>query len=290
MDREKNGEIKINKKMRLWNKYRRYIIGLGGVLVILLLISLLSKGCNKSNAGEEKTQTTVAASENSTEATAAGNTESQAATSQTPAETQAATVAANKVYSTAKIVAKEDITSAAFYDNSVFLGDAIVNGIGYYKYLGADKIFGDTNTTTDKATSYIDAITAKAPQKVFIMLGINDLNYGSKNTDAIAASYASLISAIKTKLPAAKIYVISVLPITKDYEAKSGVYIRKANLEALNNKLKGMVTTSGFDYLDLTTAFQDSTGYLNTAVTGNGLNLTSTYYGFLLNTIADMLK
>ena len=122
------------------------------------------------------------------------------------------------------------------------------------------------------------------------MLCINDLNYESRSVDAIATSYATLIGQIKAKLPSAKIYILSVLPITQAYESKASIYIRKANLDQLNNKLKGMVTTSGFDYLDLATPFQSSTGYLNESVTSNGLSINNDYYGFMLNTIADMLK
>jgi len=283
-------DIRINKKMRLWNKYRNYIIGFAGIIAIVFLGVLVYNGCGRS--GSEESKNVTVADEIISSTKDSNNQTTQAAIEQTKATTQTATQTAigNKVYTTTKVLVKEDFTTASFYDNSVFLGDTIVSGIGFFGRLPSNKIIADTNLTTDKALGNVDQLVSYAPQKVFIMLGINDLNYESRSVDAIATSYATLIGQIKAKLPSAKIYILSVLPITQAYESKASIYIRKANLDQLNNKLKGMVTTSGFDYLDLATPFQSSTGYLNESVTSNGLSINNDYYGFMLNTIADMLK
>lgn len=287
---QKNSDIRINKKMRLWNKYKNYIIGFGGILVVVLLALLVLKGCGKNTDESKNTTSDI----NNT--TISNNGTSQAVTNQTKSADQTTTqaitqpVAANKVYTTNKVVSKEDFTASSFYDNSVFLGDSIVSGIGYYGFLPTNKIIADTNLTTDKAINKVDELASTSPQKAFIMLGINDLNYGTRGVDTIATNYEALIRQIKAKLPSAKIYIISVLPITQTYEAKTTVYIRKANLDQLNNKLKAMVASSGVDYLEIATAFQSSSGYLTDSVTNNGLNISNDYYGFLLNTIAEMLK
>jgi len=283
-------DIRINKKMRLWNKYKNYIIGCAGILVVVLFVILVTKGCGRSGSDEVKDATVGNEITSSTKDS--DNQTTQSAINQTQSTTQSATQAAaiNKIYTTTKVLAKEDFKTSSFYDNSVFLGDFIVSGIEYYGFLGKNKVIADTNLTLDKALGNVDQLVSYAPQKVFIMLGINDLNYESRGADAIAASYATLIGQIKAKLPTAKIYILSVLPITQSFESKANVYIRKANLDQLNTKLKGMIGTSGFDYLEVSTPFQSSTGYLNESVTSNGLNISSDYYGFLLNTIADMLK
>jgi len=283
-------DIRINKKMRLWNKYKNCVIGFAGIIAVLFLVILVFRGCGKTGSNENKdgkgTNQIIASLKDSSIQT------TQSVTEQTDSTTQPTTLAAsvNKIYTTTKVLAKEDFTASSFYDNSVFLGDFIVSGIEYYGFLGKNKVISDTNLTTDKALNNVDQLVSYAPQKVFIMLGINDLNYGVRGIDTIASNYATLIGQIKAKLPSAKIYILSVLPITQSYEAKTNVYIRKANLDQLNSKLKEMVLTSGVDYIDLSTPFQSSTGYLNESVTSNGLNISSDYYGFLLNTIADMLK
>lgn len=291
MDNQKNTDIRINKRMRMWNRYRNLVIGFGGILVLILVITIIFKGCDRASSSTKEKESTTAATK--TEETVTNATNSNSITNQILGGTQAGTQAAqvtNKVYTTTKTLAKEDITSAEFFSRSIFLGDAIANGIEYYGFLGDDRVISATNMTTDKATDYVAEVVAAAPEKVFIMLGINDLNYGARTTDTIASNYAKLIEEIKSKLPGAKIYIVSVLPITKEYESKANVYIRKTNLDDLNNKLKGLVNSSGVDFIDAAPVFSDATGYLNSGATSNGLNITSGYYGFLLNTIADMLK
>ena len=204
--------------------------------------------------------------------------------------TQAATQAAGGVVSTTKTAAAEDFTSEASYSKSVFIGDTIVSGMEYYKYLGSDKIIADTNLTASKAADKVSQLASSNPEKVYIMLGLNDLNYNSKTVDSIAQDFASLITQIKQTVPAAKIYLVSVTPITKACESKSSIYITMSNVEALNAKLKEVAATSGATFTDINSAFQDSSGYLNSAVTGNGYNLKNEYYGFLLNTLAEMTK
>ena len=283
-------DIRINKKMRLWNKYKNYIIGFVGLFAVVFLVIFMVNGGGKS--GTDDSMKATVSDEVSTSTKDSANQSTQAATNQTKSTTQATTQSSsvNKVYTTTKVLAKEEFTTASFYDNSVFLGDFIVSGIEYYGFLGKNKVIADTNLTTDKALANIDQLASYAPQKVFIMLGINDLNYGVRGVDTIVDNYATLIAQIKAKLPSAKIYILSVLPITQAYESKANVYIRKANLDQLNSKLKEIVTTSGVDYLEVGIPFQNSTGYLNENVTSNGLNISNDYYGFLLNTIADMLK
>lgn len=282
MGLDKNSEIKINKKMRNWNKYKHYIIGGVAILILAILATVIFKSCSKNDTEQQTTESIQITTAASTTATT---------TAATVAATEATTQAtAKSLYTTTKTVTKEEFTQADFYSNSVFFGDALVNGIEYYKLLGPDKVVYDVNLTTDKAIKYVDDVVSYSPSKVFLMLGINDLNYGTRSTATIVENYQTLVNDIHTKLPSAQIYIVSVLPITKSYESKTTVYIKKAGIDDLNTQLKTMAGKSNVNYIDIATAFQDGTGYLDSSVTGNGLNISSTYYGFMLNTIAEMLK
>lgn len=282
----KSSDIRINKKMRFWNKYKNYIMAATGILVIIFFFVVILKGCGKEKGSENQN------TENQTTVSSTSDTTAQSPSkSATDISTQAATKAqVNRVYTTTKTLAKEDFNAASFFENSVFLGDAVVNGIGYYGYIGTNRVISDTNLTTDKAVNYVDQVASVSPQNIFIMVGINDLNYGTRGVDTIVDNYTTLVNQLRTKLPNSKIYILSVLPITQSFESKSNVYIRKANLEALNNKLKTLISISNVNYVDLSPVFQNSAGYLNDNVTNNGVNISNDYYGFLLNTIADMLK
>lgn len=276
----KNANIRINKKVRYWNKYKYFV---GGAVVIIIFFIFILKGCNKNNSDNSNTQVTFHISDSTTQSS--DQTKSGANSSTAQAATQASV---NRVYTTTKKVAKEDFTAASFYDNAVFLGDTVANGISYYNFLSGNKIISDINLTIDKAYGNLDQLAQTSPQKVFLMIGINDLNHGSKSVDSIFDSYSSLVNQIKAKLPNANIYVVSVMPISQSLESKT--YIRKANIDALNNKLKTLISVPGVNFLDLAPAFQTESGYINDNVTGNGLSINYDYYGFLLNTIADMLK
>ena len=195
------------------------------------------------------------------------------------------------MYTSTKTIAKEEFTKSDFYSTSVFFGDSIVNGIEYYNHLGPDKVVSDVNVTTDKATKYISDVVMYNPSKVFVMIGINDLNYGTRSTETIVSNYKALVSELHTKLPSAEIYIVSVLPITKAYESKTTVYIKNTAIDSLNTQLKTMVeNVDSVSFVDIAPSFKDSAGYLDSNATSNGLNLTNAYYGFMLNTIAELVK
>lgn len=283
-------DIKLNKKMRTWNKYKNYIFGGIAIIVLVVIVAFSVRSCANDKKQEEESLYSKP-SMGPLQVTQGADTQTQTqASTEVQTTTQAATQAAGGVVSTTKTAAAEDFTSEASYSKSVFIGDTIVSGMEYYKYLGSDKIIADTNLTASKAADKVSQLASSNPEKVYIMLGLNDLNYNSKTVDSIAQDFASLITQIKQTVPAAKIYLVSVTPITKACESKSNIYITMSNVEALNTKLKEVAATSGVTFTDINSAFQDSSGYLNSAVTGNGYNLKNEYYGFLLNTLAEMTK
>lgn len=279
-------EIRINKRMRKWNKYKNYVFSGIGILVALIVLVTSVKSCAKHQREEEESlyskpsmgalQVTGEASDNSQQA---------------PSEEQTPAVSKNMVLTTTRTATSESFTEEAFFENSVFVGDAIASGISYYKFLNSANVVSDNNLTASKAADKVKDITDKNPQKVFIMLGINDLNYNTKTPDTIAGDFVDLINQIRQALPSTNIYVVSVTPVTKSFESKSSTYVKMSNVEALNAKLKEMATSSNnFYFVDINSALQDSSGYMNSDITGNGYGLKSTYYGFLLNTIAEMAK
>ncbi|HBH93062.1 MAG TPA: hypothetical protein DDX70_07705 [Bacteroides sp.] len=282
-------DIKLNKKMRTWNKYKNYIFGGIAIIILVVIVAFSVRSCANDKKQEEESLYSKP-SMGPLQVTQGADTQTQTQASTEVQTTQAATQAAGGVVSTTKTAAAEDFTSEASYSKSVFIGDTIVSGMEYYKYLGSDKIIADTNLTASKAADKVSQLASSNPEKVYIMLGLNDLNYNSKTVDSIAQDFASLITQIKQTVPAAKIYLVSVTPITKACESKSSIYITMSNVEALNAKLKEVAATSGATFTDINSAFQDSSGYLNSAVTGNGYNLKNEYYGFLLNTLAEMTK
>ena len=299
---EDRGPIRINKKMRVWNKYKNFVIGGAIILVIVLIVVISVNSCAKAHREDQEQlygtiqtgalQVTTAAAVPGQDTTQAAGQDAAQSAGQDTTQTTAATQADNSglVLTTTKKAAREDFTSEDSYANAVFIGDAIAEGISYYGHLDSNHVVADSNMTTTKAINRVSEVAAQKPDKVYIMMGLNDLNYNNKTVDSIAESYEELVAELKSELPSARIYVIAVTPITKSCEDKTSINITMTNVEALNQKLKTMAGTSGAFFVDMNPALQDASGYLNSDVTSNGLNLVNGYYGFLLNAIAELTK
>ena len=260
---EEKNKIVLNRKMRLWNKYKKPVIGVILAVVVIAVVAIVLKLCSIGKPVEDKattlannnnnnndiiiTQSSIEMSNNET--TSAADTESTTS-AVTESTTSSTTSAAQVSGGVARITTKAEIqeyTSRSNYDDAVFFGDMIVSGIGEYGYLDTSRIFSDNNLTTDKALNSVSSVTAANPSKV---------------------------------------YVVSLLPITQSFEAKSNVKITQAAIDEANSTLAARATEYGMTFIDIADAFKDESGYLNTDVSTGGYNLNHNYYPFFLNNIS----
>ena len=168
------------------------------------------------------------------------------------------------------------------------LGDFIAGGMSYYGYLSDSQVVSDDNMTTRKAADYIDSVASANPKKVVIMLGLNDANYGTMSGETIGDNISEVVSSVKSKCPSAKIYVVSVLPVTYAFEGRSSV--EQSVLDTINTQLESKAASMNVTYIDIANSYKDESGYLKGDCTGNGCNLNNGYYPFLLNNIAKAFK
>lgn len=132
------------------------------------------------------------------------------------------------------------------------------------------------------------------PNKVFLMVGINDLLCNLRfwphgYTIPINKSYDLLIDLIKTNLPKATTYLMSVLPVNlgllnEDYKNKANQMVRLLNQNIQETAKKYFV-----EYLDLTMAFIDSKQELNTEYTKDGIHLNDKGYQVWFDCIKALL-
>lgn len=294
MDLKKNNqetgknEIKLNRKMRLWHKYKNYCITGGGLLAVLLVCIIVFKACSGSKAPspQPSTQaaTTLAAQEETTTAASGGQEETTTA--------QQTAAPGGRVYTVSGKAAEQEFSSKDAFANAVFLGDSIISGISYYGYLDDSQVISDGNMTSDKAIDYVDQVlsASAAAEKVFIMVGLNDANYGTRGADAVAGYIGQVVSRIKEARPALKVYVISVLPVSQSFEAKANIKVRQSLLDEINQKLSEQIPALDAGFIDISGAYKDGTGYLNPSFTGNGSSINNAYYPFLLNGIAGAVS
>lgn len=299
---EEKNKIVLNRKMRLWNKYKKPVIGVILAVVVIAVVAIVLKLCSIGKPVEDKattlannnnnnndiiiTQSSIEMSNNET--TSAADTESTTS-AVTESTTSSTTSAAQVSGGVARITTKAEIqeyTSRSNYDDAVFFGDMIVSGIGEYGYLDTSRIFSDNNLTTDKALNSVSSVAVANPSKVYVLVGLNDLNYGTRSGENVAERIGSIVKSLKEAIPSAKVYVVSLLPITQSFEAKSNVKITQAAIDEANSTLAARATEYGMTFIDIADAFKDESGYLNTDVSTGGYNLNHNYYPFFLNNIS----
>ena len=102
-----------------------------------------------------------------------------------------------------------------------------------------------------------DCALVTGADKVFVMLGINDL--GLYGIDDTLKNFKTLLLNINSKSPGAKIYVQSVTPMIdgKEYESLPNEMIRE-----FNSKLKAACDASEIPYLDIYGVVADEEGFL----------------------------
>ena len=267
-------KISLNRKKRMWNRYRNYIAGLAVVVVAVIIFAIVLKSCSNKNSGRQ----------DDTKATTPSVQESKESRENVTEQTTAA--AAGRTLSVSGTPEAVDYTSSSAYSKAVFIGDFVVSGISQFGFLPDAQVIASNSMTSDKLTGYLDSIVSQSPDSVYIMVGINDLNYGSRSVDDIYKYEKEFIEAVKSAVPTANVYVLSVLPVSQRFESSSKV--KQANIDSLNSKFSENAASLGITYIDVASVYKDGSGYFGSSYTDSGYNLKSGYYAFLLNGIAGV--
>jgi len=165
----------------------------------------------------------------------------------------------------------------------LFLGDSLTE-YGNWRELfpGLDiRNRGIAGDTTDGVLHRLDGITALNPDKIFLMIGINDLLMG-RTPKRILANYKEILSVLKRELPRAEVYVQSLLPVEKMENVSDGII-------DLNGGLKRLADENGCNYINLFTPFSDPTVGINPDYTDDGLHLTPEGYAAWKREIREYL-
>lgn len=291
-DKETKPEIKLNRKMRMWNKYKIFCIIAAVILVVVIVVVAAVKGitggknkqvAEKPTPSQKQSQTYVPEA-----TTAAGVT---TAAEQTTKQEETTTTQAAPSGSGLKLSGSAEaveFTKKDYYSDSVFMGDSVISGIESYGYL--DNVVGNVNATSGKLESYVSEAMKSNPSKVFIMVGHNDANYGTIKEESLASNITDIVEEIHKKKSSTKVYVLSITPITTAYEKRTSTNVKQSYIDKANSLIEENASSGKYTYVDVASAYKDTNGYMKTDCTGNGINLKNSYYPFLLNGIAEAVK
>lgn len=190
---------------------------------------------------------------------------------------------------------QSSLDNAAYFQDAVFIGDSITQGIGQYKIFKNPRIITDNslsansaykNTVTVNGTKVLasDAAAAIKPKKIFVLIGVNDIIWMT-STKTFTTNYAKLIEQLKTKCPDATIYVQSVFPVTSTEEGRMPT-LANSNIDIFNNALQNMCTTESVKYIDVASVLKGSDGRLPVEDSTDGINIKPSEYYKWLNFIS----
>lgn len=175
-----------------------------------------------------------------------------------------------------------------YFSSSLFIGDSISTGLSLYGFLDQDNVFAQQGLAPSTAldaeidgVTLSDKIAAFKPKKIFVMLGTNSVGYADNET--LAASMNELVEKI-SGLTKAKIYVISIPPITPEAEQSDENELTKKDIDDYNAKLKTAVLGSGASFIDLNSVLSNSDGYFDADYAEmDGIHFMGTTYEVMLS-------
>jgi lysophospholipase L1-like esterase len=156
----------------------------------------------------------------------------------------------------------------------VFVGDSLTNGFPWNEWL-----FEETRAlivkraidgaTLDRLVDSFESIVPPNPhiQKMFIMIGINDILAGEFQLKTFTDRYRMLLEKLLSITAPDSICILSILPTRKES-------LFNATIRNVNHSLQSLSESQGVCYLDLYSQFTDFTGQLDQNLTYDGLHLT----------------
>ncbi len=179
----------------------------------------------------------------------------------------------------------------AWFADAVFLGNSLMDGFRLHSGLLGSHIYGEKSISVFNAFTentirldggafgtLIDALALRQYNKVYIMLGVNEL---ASKPEAFRAQYELLTDRVQELQPNADIYLHAVMPVTEEKALSSSTY-NNVNIQAFNEQIADLCEQKGFYYVDTYTAFAQENGCLPADASWDGVHLNSSGYKYWL--------
>lgn len=160
----------------------------------------------------------------------------------------------------------------------IFLGDSLTDLCEWSEFFRNARIKnrGICGDTTEGILNRINNIVESKPQKLFLMIGINDLSQGRKVEDVLN-SYKVILKTLQEQTPKTKVFIQSLLPVnTQSFPNRNPELTEK--VIKVNATLKELAKEFSFQYIDLYSSFLDSNNQLDAQYTEDGVHLKGQGY------------
>ena len=162
----------------------------------------------------------------------------------------------------------------------VMLGNSITEGGKWNSLLGIENVRnrGISGDIASGVFSRMYQIANGKPQKVFLLIGINDISKNIPN-DTILENIQKIVVDIKTKSPATEIYLQSILPFNQSMRGNTRLENKEKTVLEANNKIKALSLKHKIHYIDIYPLFvEKNTDILKKDFTYDGLHLNNEGY------------
>lgn len=172
----------------------------------------------------------------------------------------------------------------------IFLGNSITD-IGEWAEIWQNprvKNRGISGDNTFGVLARLDEVLSSKPEKIFLMIGINDI---AKNTpdSIIIANIIRIVETIRRTSPATTVIVQSILPTNATYTEFQRYQHKDSHIRTVNAALQDYCQRKRVTFVNLYSYFLNKAGLLSDAYTNDGVHINGAGY-FLWRSVLQKMK
>lgn len=176
------------------------------------------------------------------------------------------------------VPAQDAPMGSAYFADAAFLGNGVTACLKLYdNYMllphDDSHWFCSDTLTVMGASPYVAQMPADTFGKVYIGLGIYELNY---QRETLRAAFNAIVEQVKTSQPNAIIYLMSVTPVSKWCDENRGY--RRSSVQSFNSMLQDIARQQQVWYLDVYPELCGEDGFLPSDVTPDGIEFNPDHY------------
>ena len=162
----------------------------------------------------------------------------------------------------------------------VFLGNSITQG-GKWQELIPEKVVANRGIAGDNTygiLSRLNEVVKSKPEKIFLMIGINDIGNRLWEIALVKKNYGEIIDEIKRGTPDTKIYIQSLLPLNDRFLVNDRYKNKADTILKMNTELEILAMEKRVKYIDLHSLFHQGDNILEEKYSNDGIHLSPMGY------------
>lgn len=182
--------------------------------------------------------------------------------------------------------APEPVSREDFFNDTLFIGDSRTVGLQEYGDIKNATFFADSGMSVFKLEkeritipelgriSFDEVLDAQQYDKIYLMLGINELGYRFENFEK---KYKEILEKIRAAQGDAVIYLCANMHVSGEHSAQDEIY-NNEKLDRVNEMIKSLADGETMFYLDVNVLFDDENGNLDQDYSSDSFHIYGKYY------------